>query len=261
MRTTNAMRNASIVHLPSLVLLAALSVALSSACASGPSLRHKHEFNLSPGNEHHAGIKKALLLPLDATNEKPVSDLDVAHDRIEALVEAHLESKGLVVERIDPRRFAEAQKAAHAAIRAQRLSGASGTVSAYVDFEDIVPALVDALELDADVVLEANLVMRDAHYQGKRMLVWDGVRRRETVRYLLSMEGEVPAASLYVAVHSKEGKRLFSGYGGFEPIFRVERAARKYVRREDLFEDERNLREGICIAFYPWFGMAEYCAR
>lgn len=257
MRSSGASRSPSIFFFVSLLLL----FLLSFACASGPRLHHKHEFNLSPGQEHHTGLKRAALLPIDASNERPVAGIDVEDDRIAALVQAHLESKGIAVERIDARRFEQARGAAYDSVREKRKSGALGSVSAFVGFDDLVPEIVAALELDADVVIEANLVGRPARYEGKRMLVWDGVRRRENVRYGTMEGNDMPAVSLYVAVHGREGGRLFSGYGGIEPLFQVERAARKYVLREDLFEDEDNLREAICIAFYPWFGMAEYCAR
>lgn len=237
------------------------SLAFLSACASGPRLKHKHEFSLSPGQEHHAGLVRALLIPIDATNDKPVRGLDVENARINATIVRHLESKGITVEQVDGRKFQELSDAALRKVRAQRKSGASGVVSANVEFGEIVPELLGELEKSPDLVIAPNLAMRAANYQGSRTIVWDGVRRRETV-YGWSMSGSgIPVASLHVSVFTKDGTRVFSGFGGFEPVFRIDTVQQKYIQREDLFQDERNLKEGTCIAFYPYFGMDEYCTR
>lgn len=233
-----------------------------SACASGPRLKHKHEFTLSPGQEHHAGLVRALLIPIDATNDKPVRGLDVENPRINAMIVRHLESKGITVERVDGRKFQELSNSAVRKVRAQRKSGASGVVSADVEFGDIVPELLAGLGNSADLVIAPNLAMRTATYRGSSTIVWDGVKRRETGANNLNWgDFETQAASLHVTVYTKDGTRVFSGFGGLEQVFRLDRQKEKYSQREDLFQDERNLKEGICIAFYPYFGMDEYCMR
>ncbi len=229
-------------------------------CASGPHLRHKHAFKLSPGQEHHAGLGRALLLPINSTNEEVVAGLEIANDRITALIVSHLESKGISVERVEPERFARAANAGRAAVRADRGSGESRVLSTEVEFEDVVPEILEALDQTPDLVIAPNLVMRHAVYEGTRTIAWDGVKRRESV-YDSRMTGSTAAASIQVTIHAKDGAVVFSGYGGLEPAFRIDHTQQKYVQREDLFQDERNLREGICIAFYPYFGMEEHCVR
>jgi hypothetical protein len=237
------------------------TVLLVAGCASGPRMRYKHEFTMSPGQEHHAGLARALLVPIGFTNEKPVAGLDVADDRITTILVGHLESKGISVERVDPGSFKRIAESAREAARADRKSGASGVVSADIGFEDVIPKILEELDQKPDLVIAPNIVMRAAAYQGTRTLAWDGVKRRETV-FDLRMSGDgVPVASIRIAIHAQDGSSVFSGYGGLEPIFRIDRALEKYVQREDLFDDERNLREGICIAFYPYFGMEETCSR
>lgn len=239
--------------------IAFASVFLVVACASGPSIRHKHEYTLSPGQEFHPGLKKALLVPIDATNPEPVKGLDIANDRIMALVVSHLESHGITVEKAPHEDFGKIADAAHAKVLAERKSGASGVVSTEIEFDDIVPAILDELGEEPDLVITADILMRTAAYQGTRTIFWDGVRRRESV-YDMRMSGSsLPVASLHVSVHARDGSSIFSGFGGLEQVFKIE--GRGYVQREDLFEDERNLREGVCIAFYPYFGMDEYCTR
>ena len=233
------------------------------ACASGPRIRHKHEYTLSPGQEYHPGLAKALLVPIDSTNEKPVKGLDIANDRITALIVSHLESKGLQVEKAAPGELKRATDEAYETVRDQRTSGASGVVASETDFGDMVPAILEELEKPVDLVIVPNLVMRTGLYQGPRTLVWDGVRRREKAQDLdfSSYDAPVPVASIQMTVFAKDGTQVFSGFGGLEAVFEVDRAAEEFVQREDLFKDTRNLHEGICVAFYPYFGMDEYCSR
>ncbi len=248
-----------------LLLVALFSIPIAcflTACASGPRLKHKHEFTLSPGQEHHAGLVHALLIPIDATNDKPVRGLDVENARISATIVRHLESKGITVEQVEGRRFQELTNTALRKVRAQRKSGASGVVSAEVEFGDVVPEILGQLEKSPDLVIAPNLAMRTSTYQGTRTIVWDGVRRRETIYSYDAEDGSgPPVASLHVSVYTKDGTRVFSGFDGLEPVFRIDTVQKKYIQREDLFEDERNLKEGTCIAFYPYFGMDEYCTR
>jgi hypothetical protein len=234
---------------------------LISGCASGPRLHHRHEYTLAPGQAHQPGLKTALLIPLDSTNEERVGGLDVANDRIEALIVQHLASKGIEVVKADPPRFEQVLEDAYDAERRQRLSGQASMVSSKIGFADVVPKVLEGLDAKAELVVSANVVMRRADYQGTRTIAWDGVRRRETV-YDVRMSGsDLPVASVAVAVFSPDGKPVYSGFGGLEPVFRIDRNSVKYVVREHLFEDERNLHEGICIAFYPYFGMDEFCHR
>jgi len=242
------------------ILLVSLVLCLS-ACASGPRIRHKHEFTLSPGQEHHAGLARALLIPIDSTNEKRVRGLDVGNARITGMIVKHLEAKGIAVEQVDALEFQKLSDAALRKVRARRKSGATGVVSAEVELGDIVPELLGQFEKTPDLVIAPNLAMRSAEYQGTRMIVWDGVKRRETVSDWSMSGSGLPAASLHVSVYTTDGTQVFSGFGGLEPVFRIDTVKKKYIQREDLFEDERNLKEGTCIAFYPYFGMDEHCTR
>jgi hypothetical protein len=248
----------ALIRRVALIMLVLLAFA---ACASGPRLLHKHEFTLSPGKEHHPGLSKAILLPINATNEEPIKGLDVANDRITALLLTHLESKGVEVEKVDPAEFKKASEAAHRAEQKRRKSETSGVVAAEVVFGDLVPAILEDLDESAQLVISPSIVMRTAVYKGTRTIVWDGVRRRERVGADMIMSGSTAAASIRISVFDREGDRVFSGYGGLEPPFMIDSASMKYVLREDLFQDERNLREGICIALYPYFGMSGYCSR
>jgi hypothetical protein len=247
---------------PLLLLVATVASVSWLACASGPRVRHKHEFKLAPGEEHGPALARALLAPVDATNDKPVAGLQIANERIEDLIATHLESKGIAVERVDLQKYRASERAALREGEARRRDGTAETISAQLGYKDIVPDLLKKLGSDADFIVLADVVIRTALYTGTRTIAWDGVRRRDKAVDLdFSQYGDIDAASLGVWIFRADGANVFTGFGGLENIYRVDRAAEEFVVREDLFEDERNLREGICIAFYPWFGLEEFCSR
>lgn len=243
-----------------LLLIAALASSIF-ACASGPRIRHQHEYTLAPGREHQPALGRALLLPIGWTDPEPVKGLDRANDRIAALIAAHLSAKGIEVERANPHDLRRVEQAARRAVAELRKSGAASVVAAEIGFGDVVPEILKGLDSKADLVIAADVVMRGASYQGTRTIVWDGVRRRETVNDATMSGSNLPAASVRGQVFAKSGERVFMGYGGLEPVFRIDPVQTKYVLREDFLEDERNLKEGICIAFYPYFGVEEFCSR
>lgn len=213
---------------------------------------------MNVGDEHHPGLVTALLLPIDALNQAPVRGIDFANDRIWDLLAQHLATHGIEVWKIDPVRLRVLARESDLAARSKARSDASGTLSNDVGLPQILPELIDRIGKEPDLVIVPELVVRDAVHQGKRQIVWDGVKRRDTVH--LTGNYRSPSVSMHVEVLTRDGKELFAGFGGIEQLFRVDLSVRgKMVQREDLYEDEDNIREGICVAFYPWFGLDENC--
>lgn len=247
----------TVVSSTALACLALLSPLLHVACRAPDAIRHKHEYTLADGGGHDGAPARALLIPIDILNERPVQGIDFANDRIASLIASHLESHGIRVERIDPVRFKQVAEDARQSVAQKRLADVAATVPES-RFGDLVPAILETLGRSPDLVVTPDLVVRKGRYKGKRIIAWDGVKRREDVNDS-RMRGVVPVVSIEIAVHDEQGARLFSGFGGLEPLFRVDLSQSKYVQREDLFADERNLREGICVALYPYFGIDEDC--
>lgn len=71
----------------------------------------------------------------------------------------HLESKGLKIERIDPRTFPGIRDATRTHVLAERKSRASGVVSKTLEFENIVPEMLARLENSPDLAIA---VLREA---------------------------------------------------------------------------------------------------
>ena len=212
---------------------------------------------MAPGRSYHAGLSPALLVPLNETVERPTG-LDVADEKIEELIVAHLDSHGVAVEPIDRNEYRRATRNALRNARDAMLSGESGTVSQDVEFTDLIPHLFAELETEAAIVILPNVVMRDGEATGGRSVRWDGVKRRDTGTNM-QLTGTQGVASIYVMIYDREGTRLFSAYGGLDLLFRINMKKKKFELIEDRLQDEENLREGVCIGFHPFFGEEEEC--
>ena len=125
-------------------------------------------------------------------------------------------------------------------------------------FSYLIPRILEDLGPEADLVVVPNMVIRGGELRGKSMR-WDGVRRIEPVTERVRLSGTSTAASLHVAVFKADGTHVFSGYGGLDVLWLTNVGAAKVELIEDRLEDEGHLREGVCVAFYPYFGEGESC--
>lgn len=231
-------------------------VALGLACGRTPI---DHEYTLTPGQAHHDGWRSALLVPIDGLNDEAMREFDGARGRVESLVAARLTSENVRVERLEVARFRQLTNDAAEAIARRRQEEATDIISTEIRFEDVVPALLEKVGSEADLVIAPSIVMRTGRYNGSSTIVWDGVRRREEQDHDTRMTGTTSVASLHVSVFSKQGDLLFSGFGGLDGVFRPDTRLKRYVLRDDVLEDEDHLREGICVAFNPFFGVEQSC--
>lgn len=122
-----------------------------------------------------------------------------------------------------------------------------------------------------DAVVFTDVVEHDVvHNVGMEHLAqWWGVSRRPDT---LSNAQGVPAdfnwnrplkgASLVITVYRADSKGLFTSRGGLDTLQVVnnKRNDGTYVRRKKLLDNERNLWEGIRLAFHPFIPMADYPA-
>ena len=221
--------------------------------------RIRHEYTLAPGKGFHAGYRTALLIPIDSLSEDAFKNVESTHDRIERLIVSHLEARGLRVETLTSERFKEAANEAARALIRERTTENSDLVSTHVEFVEIVPRMLSNLGTPADLVVVPSIVRRVGRYNGASMINWDGVGRKEEMRLDHAMTGTTSVLSLHVIVFSRDGERLFEGFGGLDPLFRPDVRLRQYVVRDNVLQDEDHLGEGICVAFHPFFGEQEYC--
>ncbi|MFK7897056.1 MAG: hypothetical protein AB8G23_14520 [Myxococcota bacterium] len=234
-------------------LLIAMTALLSGCASSGPV----HEHTLTPGRGFSPAIKTAAIVPLNLTVEVP-QGADVANSTLYEYLSEYVDSKGLRPESVNATSFRAAIDIATNKARAEMMNTTSGKTSATLDFSMLVPHILRELESEADVLIVPNTVIRTGEYNGGKMLRWDGVKRRERSA-LDSIRGSSPAASIHTMIFDRQGEMLFSGFGGLDLLFRTDLQKRKNVLIEDRLQDEGNLRQGICIALYPFFGPEERC--
>lgn len=75
----------------------------------------------------------------------------------------------------------------------------------------------------------------------------------------MTWTGNTNVASLFVAIYDRKGARVFSGYGGLDLLFVVNRREKRMDLIEDRLQKTKHLREGVCVAFDPFFGAEKSC--
>jgi hypothetical protein len=197
----------------------------------------------------------AVLLPNSLVPVAP--ELSDATDRVLGQTTRYLGAQGRELRVIDP-------------LEAQRLWGASIAEASESDtvshdfhgaMEIFARKLGGPAEFDALVV--PSLVYREGRLRN-RVVKWDGVVRRLPTEgedenpIPASFEANVPVVSLHVMVFDASGEPLFENYGGvdlahafsFEP---GEEGGLRVALRDPMLAERRFLREGVEVAFDPYF--------
>jgi hypothetical protein len=223
------------------------------------SLRPKHEYELSPGRAFNPGMKSALVLPINETVELPTG-LDKGEREVFALLVSSLEAEGLQVQTLDAPEYRRVLAPATRAAEEESFSVHSGSASESVGFSRILPRLLSELGAAPDLVVVPNMVMRVAEASGGRSARWDGVKRlKPGANPGWKFTGTEHAASLWVVIYARDGTKIFSGYGGLDLLFEVNVREEKMQLWEDRLEDVDQLRQGVCVALYPFFGEDRSC--
>lgn len=236
--------------------LIALACAGPSADPDRPQRRAiDHEYALIEGLAHTPEIRKALVFPMNAT-VKRTPGLHARDERLLTLIDAYLLSEGVETSRLSVREYNRLNRIAldRAQARRQAAFAETGTDPGPIRFEDLVPTILEQLDSDAQIVLLPNLKIRDARYANAKTVRWDGVRRRQRGIAGWKMEGTTKAGSLFVLLLDPEGKEIFRGYGGLDLLFQPDMRNSVIRVREDLFENDAHLAEGVCVSFHPYFG-------
>lgn len=225
------------------------------ACAA-PTIRH--EFEITPGREFNASMRTALVVPLNETKEVDTG-LEQGVETTAELIVTYLESKGLSVERPTMSEYRNAVGIAANNAHRDQLAGNSESVSERLSFSKVIPYLLNQLDSKAEIITTSNMVIRTARYHSTSRVEWDGVRRQERGTRGMSMTGTLPVASLFTVIYDRVGNKIFSAYGGLDLLFELNVSKKRYDIRNDRLQKPKNLAEGICVSFHPFFGWAEDC--
>lgn len=132
-------------------------------------------------------------------------------------------------------------------------------------FDAAVGALVAALRRRGesfDALVLPYLHLRQGRFRGKSV-TWDGVRRKLQIEYahhdVVQVgfdRGTTPVTSVRILVYDADGSKQLDSYGGLELTLEMKISGDFYhlFQRTDLFEDPEPLRDGVRVAFEPYFG-------
>jgi hypothetical protein len=225
---------------------------------SGCAQQIRHQYELSPGHTFTGNASQALLVPINETETTP-DGLEVGEKRVFEQLKSYLNSKGVAVETVDRYTYRLAANRAAESTQNEMLSADASSVSAQIDYGSIVPALLANLESDAELLIVSNMVVRVGESKGGRTVSWDGVKRRIDLPARWRMEGTETVSSIFVSVYHRDGTQVFLGYGGLDLLFAPNIREEKYELIPDRLQDTSHISEGICVAFYPYFGPEETC--
>ena len=144
-------------------------------------------------------------------------------------------------------------------------AGNPGAPSDSAAYDVSVHALLEGLRAQGanfDALLIPYLTIRPGKVTGQSVM-WDGVARRLPLSYkhrdaaflVVRRRVEAPCTSLGVVAYGAHGERLFERIGGLEVAKQMwvsdDGHRRRWNDREDLFQDEKALRDGVEEALEP----------
>ena len=218
----------------------------------------KHEYELAPGQAFSSDIETVLLIPINETERIP-SYLEKGQEDVLRLIREHLQAQGLTVETLEAEKFQSAVTAARRRARRNSMSLSEDYVRTDMTLSGLIPGIIENLISSADLVVVPNMVLRDGEGIGGSVR-WDGVRRRvPSTRGGATLSGTFQAASLRLEIFKASGANVFGGYGGLDVLWSINYRNSRMELMNDRMEDEANLREGVCVAFYPYFGADKTC--
>jgi len=217
-----------------------------------------HDYEMSPGQAFNGSATHALLIPINETETVP-EGLEVGEENVFSELKAYLESKGLSVETTTPYAYRLAANGATEDAQNRMQTVATSSISGEISYSAIVPGLLAHLQSNADLLIVSNMVIRKGTSEESRTTAWDGVKRRIEVPSRWKFTGSGPVASVFVSIYEKNGTRVFSGYGGLDLLFAPNMREERYELIPDRLQNIDHIREGVCVAFYPYFGTEESC--
>lgn len=247
-------------------LLATLIIILA-ACSSTPS-HNPTTFAFQMNEERMAQLTiKTVVIPhvnLGLPSRKYLRD---AEPRIDGLVSTYLKKAGYKV--IPQRQFKQYW---NAAVRA--FGDPVDPTSSKVNMKTFAQIMGDVRnrmrdEHNLDAFVFTDLVELEVPFSGgmKHLARWDGVSRKpslqgpgEGVSVDFDWNKGAAVASLQIAIFDIELQRLFFSRGGLEATDAINTRASsgKFTRRRNVLENEKQILEGIHLAFHPLIEMEKW---
>jgi len=243
--------------------LAALLTACGSTASYNPTV-FAYEFD-------EAGLQgkpiKTVVLAHINLGGPSRSYLQEHEPRLDKLVTDYLVKNGYKV--LPQREFEQRWKTAER-IYGDPIDPTSGKMNQKT-FVQILVDVRDSLAKDTavDAIVFTDLLEVEVPFSGglQHVARWHGVSRKPTLQGPgegVSMDFDwnkaAKAASLWVSIYDMELQRMFTSIGGLDTTEAIDTrsASGRFVRRRSMLENQRNLEEGIELAFHPFIEMKSY---
>lgn len=213
------------------------------------------------------GFTQVMIAPINIG--KPSRKfLEKGEKRVDRYIEDYLKAHGyeVVSNRPFDSRWQQAQRK-----YGQVYDPSTGKFSRYHQSalaETLTQVFADQPNLDA--VIFTDLVEREIMFSDgmQHLARWDGVQRKpkftgtgDSVSSDFSWQQNVAAVSLAINVFDRNLKNVFQSAGGLEVTDALNLRDAKFVRRNDVLENETQITEGIALAFHPLIEMEDYPGR
>jgi hypothetical protein len=241
--------------------------ALLLACTSTPTY-NPTVFPFEMDSERMAQSKiKTVVIPHVNLGPPSRNYLDEAGPRIDGMVSTYLKENGYTV--LPQREFTQHW---NTAVRAfgDPVDPTTGKVNMNT-FARIMQSVRDEMRRtsDLDAFVFTDLVeLQTSFSQGLNHLArWDGVTRKPSLQgpgqgVTADFDWNMLASvvSLQVSIYDIELQRLFASRGGMDTTDAIDTrsSSGRYVRRNNILENEDFVMEGIRLAFHPFIEMEDW---
>ncbi len=241
------------------LVLSSLACLLLACSSSTPHKATTFPFKIDQARVDDEGIKTVVIAHVNLGLPSRIY-LKKEAPRIDAYVSAYLKKNGL---KVLPQRDFEQRWNTAMRIHGNPVSLSTGKINMKA-FARILATVRDEMRntgLDAFIftnLLELQTAFSGGHQNRAR---WDGVSRKPTILGLgedvsANFDWAMPlnVASLQVSIYDMELKQVFTSRGGLDTVQAVDErgSVGRYIRRRDILENEKNIQEGIELAFYPF---------
>jgi hypothetical protein len=247
-----------------LVIASTISACSSTITGYNPTV---FPFRYAQEAVNETKIKRVILAPVSIG--APVrSHLRKAERKTKAVIKAYLRSNGYEI--LPNYQFDNAWKQANRTY-GNVFDPSTGKVNADA-WRATMVTVAEKLraETQADAIIFADIIVHETtHSIGQNHYAkWYGVTRKPSIKGAgngIPMDFDwsqpVRAASLQVTVFGVDKlQQLFSSIGGVDTLqtLNLKGSDAGYTRRKKLLSNDKNLEEGIKIAFHPFIPMANY---
>ena len=249
------------------ILPALFALALLAACAAAPSYNATvYPFEIDRELLSSTEIKRVIIATVNLAGPSR-SYLEGSVESVDQVVSEYLEDHSYEV--VSQRRFQQEWKKA-VRIYGNPLDPTTGRVNQKT-FTLVLVSIRDALleNDEVDAIVFTDLIEKDVAFSGglKHLARWDGVSRKpslqgpgEGVTSGFDWNQSAKGASLWVNIYSMDLQRVFSSMGGLDTTQAIDTrsASGAYVRRRNILENEKFIKEGVELAFHPLIELSNY---